>query len=86
MCPQSINVGRVRFNHLLNLDTLKNELHGLFGITIIAGFSLVIFSYSGRLVVLYEELDHRFEATECFTHGTSHLLPVLKLKLPLVVF
>lgn len=46
MCPQSIDVGGIRFNHLLDLDTLKNELHGLLGITIIAGFSLAVFNSS----------------------------------------
>lgn len=87
MCPESINVWRIRFNHLLDLNTLKNELHGLLGVAIIAGFSLAIFSSSGRwLVVRYEELEHGFETTEGFAHGTSHLLAVLKLKFSLVDF
>ena len=65
MRPQSIDTGGVRLDHLLYLHTLKNKMHSLLSIAVIARLSLGVFTatHRGRIVLLYEELDHGFEIT-----------------------
>lgn len=86
MRPQSLDVGRIRFDHLLDSDALEYEVHGLLSVTVVGGAPLSVLSTRGLLVQLNKELNHAFKIAESLSHRIGHLLPVLELHLPLVVF